>query len=170
MSPRHSTCLVAALLAFCLLNTGCASLTLFPSTDNDASKESTLSESPQAAMFRAIQTARQTNSIVLQVEGADKPMRVIPLPADGKTVFVNDLLRQAGLKTKYSGLDIVLFRTATGEMDGVKMAVTFDTKTGRVSTGTDYALRPGDRVTVRKVLNSTIQNVLDGLVPPVAQS
>lgn len=119
-------------------------------------------------MFRAVQTARQTNSIVLQVEGADKPMRVIPLPTDGKTVFMNDLLRQTGLKSRYNSLDIVLFRSSGTEMDGVKMAVTFD-KSGRVNTGTDYALRPGDRITVRKVLNSTIQNVLDGLVPPMAR-
>ncbi len=168
MSPRRSNCLVAPLLAFCLLNTGCASLALFPSDDSDAPNEATLHESPEAAMFRAVQTARQTNSIVLQVEGAEKPMRVIPLPTDGKTVFMNDLLRQTGLKSKYNGLDIVLLRSGAGEMDGVKMAVTFDGK-GRVSTGTDYALRPGDRIMVRKVLNSTIQNVLDGLIPPVAR-
>lgn len=170
MSLRRSSCFVAALLACCLLSTGCASLALFPGTENESDVESEprLNESPEAAMFRAVQTARQTNSIVLQVEGADKPMRVIPLPTDGKTVFMNDLLRQTGLKSRYNSLDIVLFRSSGTEMDGVKMAVTFD-KSGRVNTGTDYALRPGDRITVRKVLNSTIQNVLDGLVPPMAR-
>ncbi len=153
----------------CLLSTGCASLAMFPAASEEPASAPALRESPEAAMYRAIQTARQTGAIVVQIEGAEKPLKVLPLPTDGSTVFVSSLIRQMDLKRRFRGLDITLFRSTGQVMDGVKMAVTFD-KSGRVTTGTDYALRPGDRVTVRRQLHSAMQSIVDGLVPSVVHS
>lgn len=152
-----------------MLNTGCASLALFPGAADDRSSEpAPLKESPEAAMFRAVQTARQTGAIVVQVQGAEKPLKVIPLPTDGSTVFISDLIQQMDLKRRFSSLNVTLFRSTDHVMDGVKMAVTFN-KAGHVTTGTDYALRPGDRVTVRHELHSALQSVLDNALPTIAR-
>ncbi|MEZ6089136.1 MAG: hypothetical protein R3C05_14130 [Pirellulaceae bacterium] len=169
MSPHHRQFLFAAIslsLGFC---GGCASFTLSPSLHDDEQQDVRLTESPEAAMFRALQTARTSNAVVLQIEGAEKPLRVLPLPEDGTSVFMNDLIRQLNLNSKFGALDVTLFRSSGEVMDGVKMSVTFDRKTGRVNAGTDYALRPGDRITIRKVYTSTIQNFIEGLVPPIAR-
>ena len=147
---------------------GCATLSLSLDPEPVEKVETTLKESPEARMYRAIQTARETNSIVLQVEGSDKPLRVIPLPKGGESVFMNDLLRQAGLVKRFNSHDITLFRSDGNVIDGVKMAVVFDKKAGRVKAGTDYALRAGDRVTVRRdVLGLT--SFIDDILPPVAR-
>ena len=157
--------LIASLL---FVTQGCATLSLSSITETSNEEEATLKESPEARMYRALQTARESNSIVLQVEGSEKPLRVIPLPKDGKPVFMNDLLRQAGLIKRFSSLDITLFRSSGSVMDGVKMSVIFDRKAGRVKAGTDYALRPGDRVAVRHD-NFGLSSFIDDLVPPVAR-
>lgn len=161
----HTHLLSFLLTAASVSLSGCATLNLSPAEEAPET-EAALTESPEVAMFRAVQMARQNHSIVLQVRGVEKPLRVIPLPEDGATVFMSDLVRQSGLSSKFGSMDITLFRSSEQELDGVKMAVTVD-KSGRVNTGTDYALRAGDRIVIRRGVNTAISGVLDGILPPM---
>lgn len=150
-------------------STGCATLSLSPLSTDEPDGEIRLKESPEARLFRTIETAREKNAIVLQVEGAEKPVRMIPLPADGKSVFMNDLVRQAGLIKRFGTPDVTLFRNGNQVMDGIKMKVLFDKKSKRVKPGTDYSLRPGDRIVVRDDASFGLSEIFDELVPQVTR-
>ena len=169
-SMTRSSGLLLVLCATALTQTGCASLNLMSTSDSDVSLEAALKQSPEAMLYRAVETAGQSNAVVLQVKGAEKPFRIIPLPSGEQHVFMNDLLRQAGLLKRVNSLNVSLYRSDGQIMDSVRMKVTFDKRNKRVSTGTDYALRPGDRITVSRDHGASVIGFFDGLVPPVAQN
>ncbi|QDT58230.1 hypothetical protein SV7mr_07190 [Stieleria bergensis] len=115
------------------------------------------SESMSMESYAKIQQAEAQNSIVLQIHGDEVPFRLLPLPDDGRSVFVSELLRETGVQNRLGMLDVALFRKAPGAIEGVRMAVDFSN--GKVVPTTDYGLRPGDRIEVRKKQKSAFRAV-----------
>ena len=115
------------------------------------------SESMSMESYAKIQQAEAQNSIVLQIHGDDVPFRVLPLPDDGRSVFVSELLRETGIEKRLGMMNVALFRKAPGAIEGARMAVEF--ADGKVVPTTDYSLRPGDRIEVRKTQKSPFRAV-----------
>ena len=110
--------------------------------------------------FQAVRQAKSQNAIVLQVLGDRDPIRVLPLPGEGQSVLVSDLLRQAGLATKFSSMNVVVFRSATGMPGGIRMEVRMEGKGDGVQPATDYALQAGDRIQVAKSTSDVFEGML----------
>tara|TARA_R110002049_G_scaffold2750_8_gene22139 strand:- start:50543 stop:50971 length:429 start_codon:yes stop_codon:yes gene_type:complete len=104
------------------------------------------SESAQA--FKRVAQAKSQNAIVLHVPGDAEPMRVLPLPGDGQSVFVSDLLRQSGVQQKIGRVQAVLYRSSPQSINGIRMAVNMAPDGKTVRPESDYALRAGDRLEV----------------------
>jgi hypothetical protein len=107
-----------------------------------------------------IQEAKAQNAIVLQVAGDEQPIRVLPLPPGGRSVFVSELLTQTGVLRRLGAVDASLYRPSKESISGIKMEVKF-AEDGSVDPASDYGLRPGDRVQVRAKTNSPIQKLVD---------
>ena len=116
------------------------------------------------SVYMKVREARAQNSIVLQVASEGEPLRVLPLPSDGRTVFVTTLLQQAGVQKKLGTMDATLFRYSKEAVGGIPMEVRMNQEKTTVRPESDYALQAGDRLMVRKVdfvalkslLNSTL--------------
>lgn len=110
-----------------------------------------LTSSQEAAQFDSVAQAAQRNAVVLQIAGAEKPVRVLPLPADGRPVYVSDLLRQSGLSREFPQMQARLYRNSAEAIGGIRMGVNFRPGTNEVAPEHDYCLRPGDRLEVAEV-------------------
>lgn len=110
-----------------------------------------LASSQEAAQFDRVAQAAQHNAVVLQIAGAEKPVRVLPLPADGRPVYVSDLLRQSGLSRQFPQMQARLYRNSTEAIGGIRMGIDFRPGTNQVAPEHDYCLRPGDRLEVAEV-------------------
>lgn len=110
--------------------------------------------------YQKIREAKAQNAVVLQVAGDDQPIRLLPLPAGEKSVFVSELLTQTGVLSKMGHVEATLYRPAPGSISGVKMDIKFDDN-GLIDPASDYGLRPGDRVQVRKKSTSAIQSFVN---------
>src|SRR6056297_473751 len=160
-------CLVACLLA---LSSGCALTNQTPRLPglggSGASSPPGLAPNRAAQTFQRIKQAKREHAVILQVAGDPEPLRVLPLPQEGQAVFVSDLLTQTGVFSKFGRVDAELFRDSTNLMDGVRMRV--DIRGDSIAPGTDYALRPGDRLVVRQAAAADLGAALDGVIPPNA--
>ncbi|WP_153556693.1 hypothetical protein [Roseimaritima sediminicola] len=114
-------------------------------------------------VFQRIKQAKKQNSIVLQIEGDAQPIRVLPLPPEGKTVYVSDLLDQTEVGSLFGGMQVRVFRDSKTQMDGVRMDVQMEGK--EVRPESDYALRPGDRIQIRKHETTLLQRLFGDMVP-----
>lgn len=126
--------------------------------------EHALQPNAAAQAFRKIKQAKRENAVILQVEGDEQPVRILPLPQDGQSVFVSDLLAQTGVFRKFGRVQAELYRDSSNLMDGVRMKV--DIRDGdKITPGTDYALRPGDRLLVRSVSTTALGDAIGELLP-----
>lgn len=117
-----------------------------------------------AQLHYRVREAQSRNAVVLQVVGDSSPVRVLPLPSDGRSVTVSNLLTQSGVSNKWGALDVTLFRPASGMIGGLPLEIKFDDHGHAVRPESDYALRPGDRVRVRKAVNPQLKGMLESLL------
>jgi len=119
--------------------------------------------------YQKVRQAKAQHAVVLQVVGDEEPLRVLPLPppegsgpAAGRTVFVSSLLDQTGVKKKLGRIEASLFRADAGSLNGIRMDVQFaNDSSGSIRPETDYALRPGDRLVVKKAEAFNLERLLD---------
>jgi hypothetical protein len=159
---RHSRCLIGLLaLASC---GGCSVLNKSSGTMNLESAIP-LQGSDSADAFQRMRQAKSQNSIVLQIDGDSQPIRVLPLPPDGKPVFVSDLLRQTGVQEKMGRMIVTVHRSSTVDYQGAKMEVRFSTNGETIRPETDYALQSGDRIKIMKDSRTGFGNMLEQILP-----
>lgn len=164
MPPALHRCIVACLLT---LSSGCALTNQTPTLPGleapEVSPAGGLEPNQAAQTFQKIKQAKRENAVILQVSGDPEPLRVLPLPGEGQAVFVSDLLTQTGVFRKFGRVEAELFRDSTSLMDGVRMRV--EIRGNKITPGTDYALRPGDRLVVRQATAANLGSALDGIIP-----
>ncbi|TWT91820.1 hypothetical protein [Neorhodopirellula pilleata] len=124
--------------------------------------------------YQAVRKAKQDNAIVLQILENDEPLRVLPLPAGNVSglstqgsetpssgVFVSTLLTQTGVLQKYGRVQAALYRPSPSSFEGVRMDVLFSPNDKhQVRPESDYALRPGDRLVIRKDDSLKLDSIL----------
>lgn len=115
-------------------------------------------------MYKKVREAKAQNSIVLQIAGAEPPIRVLPLPPEGQSVFVSDLLNQTGVVKELGRIDATLYRDAPGMPAGIKMAVKMSHDHEQVRPESDYSLRAGDRLSIQKARAPAMNGLLSGLL------
>lgn len=106
--------------------------------------------------YQKIREAKANRSVVLQVDGDEEPVRVLPLPPGQQTAFVSELLTQTGLLKRFGGVDVVLYRPTPDSISGARMQVRFDPD-GTIDPTTDYGLRPGDRIQVTQLRTTPLE-------------
>lgn len=102
------------------------------------------------AIYQATRQAKANHGIVLQVVGDENPIRVLPLPSEGQSVYVSQLLKQSGVQQQLGTVNATLFRHSTGSIGGVPMECKIAKGTQDVMPESDYALQAGDRLRVQK--------------------
>jgi hypothetical protein len=102
------------------------------------------------AVYQATRQAKANKGIVLQVVGDENPIRVLPLPGEGQSVYVSQLLTQSGVLQQLGAVEATLFRHSTGSIGGVPMECKMAKGGQQVMPESDYALQAGDRLRVRK--------------------
>lgn len=132
------------ILCLPIFGAGCTLL----QTGGETAEPLPLRPSQGAAHFDRVAQAAQHNAIVLQVAGAEEPLRVLPLPSDGQAVYVSDLLRQSGLSEEFPRMQARLYRNSPEVIGGIRMGINFRPGTNQVAPEHDYCLRPGDRLEV----------------------
>ena len=155
--------LVAASIITIASGSGC-SLFRKPSKDPVA-LSAPLQGSESAAVYQRIREAKSQNSIVLQIAGDSSPIRVLPLPPDGQSVFISDLLKQTGLQDKLGHVRATLYRTTPAAPSGVPLEVRFDQRSGEIRPETDYALQAGDRLKIAEQEKPAFGGMFDQLLP-----
>ena len=152
----------AALAAILLATTGCSVFRPTP----DASEYTQVGEPTRLASlseeaYYKVREARQTNSIVLEIDGSSEPIRVLPLPPEGQSVFLSTLLRQTRVAKKVGPLDVELMRATNTSLNGLGMSVKMNSGRDNVRPETDYALQPGDRIRVKKYKPDALNSLLE---------
>jgi hypothetical protein len=107
-----------------------------------------LESTAPAGPLKTAASAQSNNAILLEVAGAETTTRMLPLPEDGRPVYVSDLLRQSGLIDDFPRMDAALFRASPSEPAGIRMGIKFRPKSNQIAPEHDYALKPGDRLRV----------------------
>ena len=130
----------------------------YKSMDGEFRTAATMSEQS----YHSVRQARAEGAIVLEVAGASG--RVIPLPANGQTVYVSNLLKQAGIHEEFKFIDATLFRHSSESIGGLPMIVKMTNDGDRVRPETDYALQPGDRLRVQKGTSPALKGFLSTLL------
>lgn len=108
------------------------------------------SNSVAQLVYQGTKQAKANGGIVLQVVGDETPVRVLPLPAEGQSVYVSQLLTQSGVKKQLGAVKATLFRHSTGSIGGMPMECKMTKDGENVRPESDYALQPGDRLRVEK--------------------
>jgi hypothetical protein len=115
-------------------------------------------------VYSGVREAVHRNAVVLQVVGDRSPVRVLPLPADGTPVSVSNLLTQTNLVKKMGAIDATLYRATPGSISGIPLDVRMSNDGRSVRAETDYALRPGDRLRVRKTVSPAMQGLVQSVL------
>jgi hypothetical protein len=87
-------------------------------------------------------------SVLLEVNDGKKHLEKIPM-TEGQPMFIADVIRDAQLHKKIGRIHVRLVRP-NGNAAPVRMDIDFDESGRRVREGTNYSLRPGDRIVVTK--------------------
>ena len=111
-------------------------------------------------LYHGVRAAASNQSIVLQVDGEDELTRTLPLPPDGRPVYVSQLLEQSGVLKKFGAVDATLYRYQPNVVGGVRMAVKMSKDNTEVRPESDYTLSPGDRIHVQRAVVSPLQQLL----------
>lgn len=167
---RLQTIWLTSLIA--IAGTGCSSFRLpakfpfgqEPVSEYVAGDGSPLQASEGEVIYKKVREAKAQNSIVLQIAGAEPPIRVLPLPTEGQSVFVSDLLNQTGVLQELGRVDATLYRDAPGMPAGIRMAVKMSHDHEQVRPESDYSLRPGDRLSIQKARAPAMNGMLSGLL------
>lgn len=164
MSVQHF-----ALALIVVLSTGCTQLQL-PGTpfDHPSSRLGdyrglegvpSLPESEAEVVFQGVRQARSQGGVVLHVPGDDPAVRVMPLPTDGRSVYVSNLLKDTGVKKKLGTVQATLFRHSAASIAGIPLEVRMSKDGTSVRPECDYALQPGDRLRVEKATSAAISGL-----------
>ncbi len=124
-----------------------------------------LEGSSSAEAYKRLKQAKSQNAIVLQIDGDSMPIRILPLPHDGRPVFVSDLLTQTGIQEKMGRVLVTVYRTADDGFSSARMDVKFDGKGDKVRPECDYSLRAGDRIRILEDPSNGFTGLLDQLLP-----
>lgn len=132
-----------------------------PQTHYERADGDALQPSQSAETYQKIRQAKAQNAIVLQVVGDSEPIRVLPLPPGGESVFVSELFEQTGLGSRLGrSMKATLYRPSTKSLSGIRMQIDVESG-GKVTPSTDYSLRPGDRIEIAKDDRSGLQSLVD---------
>ena len=131
---------------------------------DDLHSGTSLRGSESALAYKRVAEAKAQNAIVLHVPEDKQSLRVLPLPADGQSVFVSDLLRQSGVQQKIGRVEAVLFRSSSESLGGVRMAVNMSPDGTTVRPESDYALRAGDRLEVREAPKKPLNGMFTAML------
>jgi hypothetical protein len=115
-------------------------------------------------VYYAVRQAKAENGVVLQVIGDEIPARVLPLPADTKTVYVSELLTQTGVLQKLESVNATLFRYANDSIGGIPMEVKMADDGDSVRPESDYALQAGDRLMVSKAPHPAMKVLVNAVL------
>lgn len=115
-------------------------------------------------LYHSVREALNRNAVVLQVVGDTAPVRVLPLPSDGRSVTVSHLLTQTGVSKKLGSHQATLFRPAAGSIAGIPLHIKMADDGHSIRPESDYALRPGDRLRVRKAVSPQLKGMLESLL------
>lgn len=126
---------------------GCSLLGPLESTaPSGSSYGASLQPSSEAMSFQRVQQAASLNAAVIYFEGDKSGPKLVRLPPEGQPIYLAGLLEQ--IKATENGkISASLWRVTPDAPQGAKMAVRFK-KNGRIDPLTDYAIRPGDRITI----------------------
>ncbi len=144
--------------------TGCSILGK-PSRELAFDESAALQGSDSAEVYQRIRQAKTQNAVVVQVADDSQPIRILPLPADGRSVFVSDLLKQTGVQDKLGRMLVTVYRSSPVDYAGAKMVVKFEDKGDAVRPETDYALQAGDRIKIAKDTSTAIGGIFDQILP-----
>jgi len=166
---KHSTAsgaaLPVAIATLMIMNCGGCSMISKPSKDLMFDQQVPLQGSDSNEAYQRVRQAKSQNALVLQVEGDSQPIRVLPLPADGRPVFVGDLLKQTGIQEKMGRMIVTVYRPSPADFAGAKMVVRFDEEGETVRPETDYSLQAGDRVKISKDTSTSLGKFIDQILP-----
>ncbi len=176
LDPRNRSIIPVFMGFLALVCSGCSALNVpeleFPRTpfvkpkiDRYPGAEAGFAEHPEAAeqIYKGVREAKARNAVVLHVVGDSSPVRVLPLPEDGRSVTVSNLLTQTQVTKKLGTISATLFRPAADSISGMPLAVKMEKDGRKVRPECDYALRPGDRLRVKKSVSPTVQGLIDGV-------
>ncbi len=158
-------------VAIITLSQGCSNLTPAIFTHpGDAPRNTPMSPNVQLAgieseqVYHKVREAASTHSVVLEVVGENAPIRILPLPPEGQSVFVSNLLKDTGILEKLGTVEATLYRNSKDSIGGIRMEVEMNSTHDSVRPESDYALQPGDRLRVRKVDHVMLTNLVNGLI------
>lgn len=114
--------------------------------------------------YHAVRQAKAENSVVLQVVGDETPVRILPLPEGSHAVYVSELLEQTGVAAKLKTMEATLFRHNSESIGGLPMKVKMTPDGRQPQPVSDYALRPGDRLRVRKAASPALNGLLNAVL------
>lgn len=112
-------------------------------------------------VYQSTRQAKNQSGVVLQIVGDETPIRVLPLPDDGRSVYVSQLLSQTGIVKKLGSVEAKLFRYSIESIGGLPMDCKMSKDGQTVKPETDYALQPGDRLRVKKHSKMALDSVVD---------
>ena len=169
--PRRHRTIPLLVVAVVSLSPGCSNLTPAIFTHpGDAPRNTPMTPNVQLAgieseqVYHKVREAASTHSVVLEVVGENAPIRVLPLPPEGQSVFVSNLLQDTGILEKLGTVEATLYRNSKDSIGGIRMEVKMNSTHDSVRPESDYALQPGDRLRVRKVEHVMLTNLVNGLI------
>jgi len=115
-------------------------------------------------IYNGVREAKARNAVVLHVVGDSTPVRVLPLPVNGQSVTINTLMTQTQVIKKLGSIEATLFRPSPGSISGIPLAVKMEKDGKSVRPETDYALRPGDRLRVRKAISPAVNGMIQSIL------
>lgn len=151
-----------------LVSTGCTTLRLPPlpfaeraSGDLEMLEGAQPLQGSQAEqIYQGVRQARAQNSVVLHVPSDNTSIRVLPLPSDGRTVYVSNLLKQTGVQKKLGTFQATLYRHSTASIKGIPMECKMSRDGQSIRPESDYALQPGDRLRVQKAASPALKGFI----------
>jgi hypothetical protein len=165
------------LVFIAVFSTGCAALQVpelnlpaspfrRPPTPTYTGVEPGFELQPEAGeqIYNGVREAKARNAVVLHVVGDSTPVRVLPLPASGQSVTVSQLLTQTKVTKKLGSIDATLFRPSTDSISGMPLDIKMGKDGHSVRPETDYALRAGDRLRVRKAISPAIGGLIETIL------
>jgi|GEM_PF-3774100 len=159
----HGSAMFGLLVLFS--STGCS---MFMGANGDTmAAAKPLEASEEVREYEKLVRARRENAIVLEVANDGAGGRVLPLPAGGQPVFLNDLLTQTGVAKKMGSMAITLYRIPERGGGLMPMKARWDADKNCVDPATDYALRAGDRVYVERASGSGLLDSILGALGPL---
>ncbi len=174
LRPSSSSLSLALLTLASLVFSGCSTIRLPASPfDHPASQagdysgmegvpELPTSEAEQ--IYRGVREARASGGMILHLPGEKEPVRVLPLPPDGRSVYVSNLLKQSGVQKKFGNVEATLYRHSSASINGIPLECRMSRDGDSVRPECDYALQAGDRLSVRKATHPAIQGLINGII------